>query len=403
MVKKKLLLTLAIGSLTLAGVAGVASTALNRTTFFTNASEGLTVTIDKFTEEEGKYYIDAYNEGNRLEVAHEGATFDGAIKLADGNIYNVDAFQAITSITVFASENTDLKLSYGFYANSYVSVNHAVTSETKIDTSAVLPTHFKLSTATTATIESIVVEYNCDSKTAYTSPLLEEWHMVGEGSFLGEHDSTWTPGSGPKLKVNTDKPNEEVYIENVALKAGDKVKFTKGITWDGYENQWKTQWGAAADPTVGKIVIDENGNGVIQEDGEYSFYVAYAGKDQGIWNVFKEVAAPSEGLVEGLKLYLQPSSNWKESNARFAIYFFGTGDAWVSMTSVGNGIYEGTVPAGDWTNLIFCRMNPSAAANNWNNKWNQTSDLTYDNINNMYTVKEGTWDKGGGTWSVYGA
>lgn len=99
-------------------------------------------------------------------------------------------------------------------------------------------------------------------------------------------------------------------------------------------------------------------------------------------------------------LYLKPNSNWKADNARFAAYFFGNGEKWVSMTdSDGDGVYEVAVPAG-YPNVIFCRMNPSQTANNWNNKWNQTADLTVPtNGNNMYTVKEGTWDKGGGTWS----
>jgi hypothetical protein len=100
-------------------------------------------------------------------------------------------------------------------------------------------------------------------------------------------------------------------------------------------------------------------------------------------------------------LYLKPNSNWKEANARFAAYFFGNGETWVSMTDAdADGIYEVTVPAG-YPNVIFCRMNPSAAANNWNNKWNQTADLTVPTDGtNCYTVKDGTWDKGGGTWSV---
>ena len=111
-------------------------------------------------------------------------------------------------------------------------------------------------------------------------------------------------------------------------------------------------------------------------------------------------------LPGGTKLYLVPSANWNQSNARFAAYFFGDGEAWVSMTKVAgeSNLYEVTVPAGkNFTNVIFCRMNPSASANNWNNKWNQTSDLVYNGTSNCYTVKEGTWDKGGGTWSTYGS
>ena len=103
-------------------------------------------------------------------------------------------------------------------------------------------------------------------------------------------------------------------------------------------------------------------------------------------------------------LYLTPNANWKTDNARFAAYFFGNGETWVSMTDTnGDGVYEVEVPAG-YPSVIFCRMNPGAAANNWTNKWNQTADLTIPTSGaNHYTVKEGTWDKGGGTWSTYGS
>ena len=115
------------------------------------------------------------------------------------------------------------------------------------------------------------------------------------------------------------------------------------------------------------------------------------------WREAKEVDAAAPET-----LYLSPSANWKQSNARFAAYFFGNGEKWQSMDdSNSDGIYEVAVPAG-FTKVIFCRMNPGASANNWDSRWNQTSDLTIPtNGNNHYTVKEGTWDKGGGTWSVY--
>ena len=116
--------------------------------------------------------------------------------------------------------------------------------------------------------------------------------------------------------------------------------------------------------------------------------------------------ASAANILGGTKLYLVPNANWNQGSARFAAYFFGDGEAWVSMTKVAGetNLYEVTVPAGkNFTNVIFCRMNPSASANNWNNKWNQTADLTYNGTSNCYTVKEGTWDKGGGTWSTYGS
>ena len=105
-------------------------------------------------------------------------------------------------------------------------------------------------------------------------------------------------------------------------------------------------------------------------------------------------------------LYLTPNTNWKADNARFAAYFFGNGETWVSMTDAdGDGVYEVKVPTDKvYPNVIFCRMNPSAAANNWNNKWNQTADLTIPTSGaNHFTVKEGTWDSGGGTWATFGS
>ncbi|MBR5104303.1 MAG: hypothetical protein IKZ08_05250 [Bacteroidales bacterium] len=103
-------------------------------------------------------------------------------------------------------------------------------------------------------------------------------------------------------------------------------------------------------------------------------------------------------------LFLKPNSNWTQSNARFAAYFFGNGETWVNMKDVNlDGYYEVRRPtAKNYPNVIFGRMNPATSANNFNDgvKWNQTGDLTIPtNGNNLYTVKEGTWDKGGGTWS----
>lgn len=114
------------------------------------------------------------------------------------------------------------------------------------------------------------------------------------------------------------------------------------------------------------------------------------------------ITASAAKIPGGTKLFMKPNSNWTSSGARFAAYFFGDGDVWVSMADTnGDGIYEVEVPAGkNFTNVIFCRMNGSTTANDWNNRWNQTSDLVWDGTNNLYTIKDGTWDKGGGTWST---
>ena len=67
----------------------------------------------------------------------------------------------------------------------------------------------------------------------------------------------------------------------------------------------------------------------------------------------------------------------------------------------GDGIYEVAKPTNkNYPSVIFCRMNSGTSANNWNNKWDQTKDLTVPtNGNNLYTIADGAWSKGDGSWS----
>ncbi len=109
-------------------------------------------------------------------------------------------------------------------------------------------------------------------------------------------------------------------------------------------------------------------------------------------------------ITQGTKLYLEPNANWREADARFAAYFLGDEDLWISMTQTESNplYYEVTMDqAKSFTNVIFVRMNPGPEGNNWDNKWDQTDDLVYDGTNNLFTVAAGTWDKGGGIWSTY--
>lgn len=81
------------------------------------------------------------------------------------------------------------------------------------------------------------------------------------------------------------------------------------------------------------------------------------------------------------KLYLKANSNWKADGARFAAYFFGNGNKWESMTAVAGqtDLYEVTIPTDkSYPSVIFCRMNPGSADNNFNEgvRWNQTEDLS---------------------------
>ena len=116
------------------------------------------------------------------------------------------------------------------------------------------------------------------------------------------------------------------------------------------------------------------------------------------------LVANAANATAGSKIYLKPNSNWKSGSAWFAAYFFNnsTGkNQWVSMSdSDGNGIYECSVPSGTWPNVIFCRMNPVSTQTDWSYKWDQTSDLSFTSGKDLYTVTEGAWSNGSGSWST---
>lgn len=134
--------------------------------------------------------------------------------------------------------------------------------------------------------------------------------------------------------------------------------------------------------------------------GEYTFTMCY--KEGHGYQVSVTYPTPvcdetNECIVPGQTLYLQPNANWKEASARFAAYFFNNctnQNTWVNMTDADkDGIYECTVPEGNWLNLIFCRMNGANTTNNWDNKWNQTADLNASCGYNLYTLpNENAWD-----------
>ena len=99
-------------------------------------------------------------------------------------------------------------------------------------------------------------------------------------------------------------------------------------------------------------------------------------------------------------LVLDSTGYWKQSKARFAVYFFNDTigkNTWVNMVwDEAKQAYKCNVPDGQWEKMIFCRMNPNSSTNDWSNKWNQTGNLTIpSNGNNCGTIKitnSGNWD-----------
>ena len=240
-----------------------------------------------------------------------------------------------------------------------------------------------------------------------------EFEVIEVEEWLDENDEPIYP-EDPEQPVDPENPTTpgyKLYLENV-----DGWEKVFVYAWDAEGTQILGEWPGVE--MTEKETIDEveyfaytlsselNGKtiSVIFNNGNNGKQTAdITGVELTKDNTFTNYVEPAKPTET--KLYLKPNANWMADGARFSAYLWGNGvtAVWYDMTLVEGetDIYEFTLPEG-YENIIFCRMNPGTTANDWNNKWNQTADLKVPTDGtNLYTVKENTWDNGGGTWSVY--
>ena len=208
----------------------------------------------------------------------------------------------------------------------------------------------------------------------------------------------------------TELPPTTVYFKPIDDWKGDNTRFAV-YYWEGNTNGWID-------------MIEEGCTGEFYKaDIPAGFtnikFVSFPTDKENNWdydiNRTEDLKVPNDGKVlydmastNITQLYLQPNSNWKNDGARFAAYFFKQGDdsfgnKWMSMSdSDSDGIYNCSIPTDKaYPNVIFCRMNGGNSTNNWNNKWNQTGDLTIPiDGKNLFDKPNDTWNGATTTWST---
>ena len=220
---------------------------------------------------------------------------------------------------------------------------------------------------------------------------------------------TVTPGEGKNEVVlsGSFKKGSTYYI--VTLPATLKSGFTATLKTSSGETVESLNYGA-------RVTLKRSG---ILNIGDLSLTPAPAPEEGGddTGNDNNDDATNDNGGTSTVgKIYLHPSNDWKQADARFAAYFFeGDNNTWVDMTDTdGDGNYECAVPDG-YSGVIFARMNPAVTQNRWNTQeeegldnrpvWNQTPDLYVPTGNSIcYVVNPGKWnptDDDFGYWSSY--
>ena len=128
------------------------------------------------------------------------------------------------------------------------------------------------------------------------------------------------------------------------------------------------------------------------------------------YNGIAEMKYGTVTILEGVPttLYFILNTEWKQTGdaARFAAYLYGDTGAstWADMTLIDAeaGVYSFLVDRHLYDYVIFTRMNPATTENSWENRWNQSADITIPKDMNCATMDEGYWDEATVVWSVYG-
>ena len=103
-------------------------------------------------------------------------------------------------------------------------------------------------------------------------------------------------------------------------------------------------------------------------------------------------------------IFLKPNSNWTQASAWFSVYCFNNETKeWVKMTdNDGDGTYECLIDDDKYNDIIFCRMNSNDKNTlSFDNVWDQTSDLTLLDGKDLYTIANGAWSRGDGSWGMF--
>ncbi|MBO5979933.1 MAG: hypothetical protein J6Q12_05840, partial [Bacteroidales bacterium] len=129
-------------------------------------------------------------------------------------------------------------------------------------------------------------------------------------------------------------------------------------------------------------------------------------KNVTIWGEMNEENDPSNlpsYFVEG-NLYFSPGSDWPSDSPKFAAYFWGGTEQWVTMTTVAgeDNLYTCAIPSGS-TNVIFGRIDPSKTPS-WDGGavWNKTVDLNLADGNHFSITNpwDGPEGKAEGSWAT---
>ena len=220
-------------------------------------------------------------------------------------------------------------------------------------------------------------------------PAPKNWGVVGTMTGWGS--------SAPDYTMTTEG---NIYVaRNVPIRASDLFKFRVDSAWD-YDLGLLVAEGVEPAPVASMYpapLAVGGHNILVAESGIYDIFLSCYEDGFRIMKVGDLEDEPQPDPTPDptpdpatTTVYFKPASSWKTGEVTFAAWLWSTGEgAWYDMTdSDSDEIYEVTFPT-ELNMIIFASM---SGTNDWNNKKQQTSDLSVPtDAKNVYVAYANEW------------
>ena len=252
----------------------------------------------------------------------------------------------------------------------------------------------------------------------WTIPSSDQWTYVGEPD--------WDPSSGKSANLQLSSmpyalnhannlgsistgvmEGAEGYVK-ICTNSSDANRYV-GFIPAGYVFRWGTDgsgWSSIAFTGKTSAIEEEDWYTPLQtwtsSNADDYTYVGLKTSSGYVWANRSETRRP---------VFFVPNSEWLAKDAqskdcKFAMYYFdNTYNGWSAFMEDpdGDGIYEAWIPNDhDYTSVIFVRFpNSKGSTGNWDDKYNQTGNLTLPSDKNVFTITSGSGDAYTGSWSLY--
>ena len=402
-------------------------------TFTATPSEGYTIegwysnaecTTSLNNGTKNTYTINSLTAGTNIYVKFKEKEFNVAVVSNNSNFGTTSPNSVVVSISRAANITAEAKADYKFdswkVTSGNITINNPNSASTTITATSegtvtanfsekTYPISIKANNANFGTVNISSTNIGKFTSSAnITATANDGYEFVNwtatDGITINNPNNATTTIKATKAGTLTANfqalPGKTVYLQPVDYWLNDNARFAV-YAWNGSSNEWiemedvgcNREYFVADIPARYQDFKFVRINPVAEE---LSFDVA--------WNQTPNLTVPTDGknliTYPYPRIYLKPNNYWTADNARSSAYFFEDGKEarWMSMYKDGD-YYYCQIPAKNHANVIFARMNPNTADNNFNDGvcWNKTADLPIEG--NCYTLS-GALDKLSGSWST---